>query len=97
MTDKDDNKGGAEISVTVYYGAGEKTKEFRRNATVQDVLVWAITAFAIDPSMASEFELARHGEKEELADNVRLATLVRGNSSLALDLLRGDIANGAGE
>ena len=97
MPKEDDAKGGREVDVTVYYGAKDKTEGFRRNDTVDDVLEWAITAFEIDPSLASEFELARHGEQEELPGNTHIGPLTHGQKTLALDLVRGDIANGAAQ
>jgi hypothetical protein len=83
-----------EIRVTIYYEAAEHRHPFTRSATVEDVLIWAIAAFNIDPSMATEFELTRHGQKEELPGAERVGHLAGRHRELALDLVRGDIANG---
>ncbi len=83
------------VKVTVFYQAGSHDHEFRRQATVDDVLAWVIKAFNIDPSMAPEFELARHGEKEELSGAEHIGHLAGRHCELALDLVRGDIANGS--
>jgi hypothetical protein len=85
-----------EVAVTVYYQAKDKTQPFRRNATVEDVLTWALKAFGVDTSMASEFELTRHDEKEELPGTEHIGHLAGKHGELALDLVRGDIANGSG-
>ncbi|MGF7188228.1 hypothetical protein JOE11_001255 [Robbsia andropogonis] len=82
-------------AVTVYYQAHEHTHEFKRHATVEDVLDWAIRAFNIDPTMAVEFELVLHGDKEELPSTEHVGHLAAHQDHLALDLVRGDIANGA--
>ena len=95
MSQEGNAKGGREVDVTVYYGAQDKTEGFRRNDTVDDVLDWAVTAFNIDSGLASEFELARHGEQEELSGSTHIGPLTHGQKTLALDLVRGDIANGA--
>lgn len=84
-----------EVAVTVYYQAKDKTQSFRRNATVEDVLTWAVKAFGVDASMASEFELTRHDEKEELPGTEHIGHLAGKHGELALDLVRGDIANGS--
>jgi hypothetical protein len=81
--------------VTVYYQAGEHAHAFKRSATVEDVLMWAIAAFHIDPSMATEFELTRHDQKEELPGTEHIGHLAKGECTLAFDLVRGDIANGS--
>lgn len=85
-----------EVAVTVYYQAKDKTEPFRRNATVEDVLTWALKAFEVDASLASEFELTRHDEKEELPGAEHIGHLAGKHGELALDLVRGDIANGSG-
>ncbi|MBR8190551.1 hypothetical protein KDW82_16035 [Burkholderia vietnamiensis] len=83
------------VAVTVYYQAHELRHDFKRHATVEDVLAWAIRAFNIDPSMAVEFELVLHGQKEELPSTEHIGHLAEHHDNLALDLVRGDIANGA--
>lgn len=83
-----------EVTVTVYYQAGQHSRTFKRSATVADVLAWAITVFNVDPSMATEFDLARHGQKEELPGTEHIGHLAGPHRELALDLVRGDIANG---
>jgi len=55
-----------DVKVTVHYQADSQHQDFKRNATVDDVITWAIKVFKIDPSMATEFELVRLGEKDEL-------------------------------
>jgi hypothetical protein len=82
------------VKVVVFYGAKEKEHEFKRHATVEDVLVWAIKVFEIDPGMAAEFELTRHGQKEELPGTEHIGHLAGQARELKLDLVRGDIANG---
>jgi len=84
-----------EVTVTVYYQAKEELRAFKRAATVEDVLTWAIKVFNVDPSMASEFELTRHGQKEELPAAEHIGHLAGPQRELALDLVRGDIANGS--
>jgi hypothetical protein len=54
-----------------------------------------VTEFNIDASMADEFELARHGVKEELPGTDHLGKVAGGSKRLGLDLVRGDMANGA--
>ncbi|RQT27444.1 hypothetical protein [Burkholderia contaminans] len=82
------------VAVTVYYQAGEHRREFKRHASVEEVLIWAIGAFNIDPSMATEFELARRGQTEELPTTEHIGHLAGHHHELELDLVRGDIANG---
>ena len=84
------------IAVTVYYQAKDATSSFKPSATLEDVLDWAVkvTAFGIDPAMVAEFELARHGVKEELPLGDHLGKMAAGAKTLALDLVRGDMANG---
>jgi hypothetical protein len=84
-----------EVTVTVYYNAAEKAKSFRRNQTVEEILLWAVVEFEIDPSMATEFELALHGVTGELPTDMRIGTLAHGDQTIALDLVRGEISNGA--
>ena len=84
-----------ELKVTVYYQANHHTRVFKRFEAVKDVLAWAIEVFGIDASMATEFELARQGKKEELREFEQLGHLAEKNLELALDLVRGDIANGS--
>jgi hypothetical protein len=83
------------VKVIIFYQAGSDHREFRRNATVDEVLVWAIQAFNIDPGMATEFELARRGSKEELPGAEHIGHVARHHHELELDLIRGDIANGS--
>jgi hypothetical protein len=86
-----------EVKVTVFYQAGEHHHDFVRQASVEEVLTWAIGVFKIDPAMASEFELALHGKTEQLAGSEHVGHLAGRHRELALDLVRGDIANGSGE
>lgn len=84
-----------DVVVTVYYQAREERRGFKRSETVEAVLTWAIKVFNIDPSMATEFELTRHGQKEELPGSEHVGHLAGRHCELAFDLVRGDIANGA--
>ncbi len=84
-----------EVAVTVYYQEGEHRRAFKRFEAVKDVLAWAIEVFDIDSSMAAEFELARRGHKEELHGPEHVGHLAGKDCELALDLVRGDIANGS--
>lgn len=84
-----------EIKVTVYYQAGQDTREFKRFEAVKDVLAWAIAAFKVDGSLATELALVRHGEKDELPERVHIGHVAGKDSDVALDLVRGDIANGS--
>jgi hypothetical protein len=84
-----------EVVVTVYYQASDKKHHFKRSATIDDVLAWAVEAFRVDPAMAAEFELTRHDHKEELPGSEHVGHLAGAHKELALDLVRGDIANGA--
>jgi len=84
-----------EVKVTVYYQASQDTREFKRFEAVKDVLAWAIDAFRIDASLATELELARHGQTEELPEREHIGHLVGKGCDLELDLVRGDIANGS--
>lgn len=83
-----------DVAVTVDHQARQETRGFKRGATVEDVLTWAISVFPIDPGMASEFELARHGQKAELPGAEHIGHMAGVQRDLALDLVRGDIANG---
>jgi|SRR6185437_4814274 hypothetical protein len=83
-----------EIAVTIYYQAGQHTHRFLRRTTIEDVLSWAIVTFHVDPTMASELELVRHGNKEELPGAEHIGHVAGVQCELALDLVRGDIANG---
>ncbi|MGQ0589115.1 MAG: hypothetical protein ACT4N8_06230 [Sphingosinicella sp.] len=89
-----DGPGNSTVDVTVNYQAANKTHAFPRGAKVSDVLAWAIGAFAIDDSVATELELVVAGTKEELPGSKPIASLVKGDATLTLDLVRGDIANG---
>ena len=84
-----------EIKVTVYYQMDQHTRTFKQFEAVKDVLGWAIAVFDIDSSLAAEFELARHGQKEELPEPEHLGHLVGKNCELELDLVRGVIPNGS--
>ena len=85
------------IAVTVNYQSKSDTRAFKPAATVEEVLDWAlkVKAFGIDSAMATEFELALHGRTEELPHADHLGKLATGAKELALDLIRGDMANGA--
>jgi hypothetical protein len=83
------------VTVTVHYQAASHHREFRRHATLEAVLDWAIRAFGIDASMAGEFELTRTGSTEELPLSDHVGHLAGKHDALALDLVRGDIANGS--
>lgn len=82
------------VTVTVNYQAASHHHEFRRHATLEGVLDWAIRVFGIDASMAGEFELTRTGSTEELPLSDHVGHLAGKHDALALDLVRGDIANG---
>ena len=84
----------SDVKLTVYYQAEMRERSFKRWATVEDVLFWAVQVFGIDPSMATEFGLVRHGQKEELPGTEHIGHLVGHCHELGLDLVRGDIANG---
>ena len=83
-----------EVTVTVYYQAGRQKRVFKRFEAVKEVLIWAIESFNIDASLATEFELARHGQKEELHGSEHIGHLAGKDCELDLDLVRGVIANG---
>jgi hypothetical protein len=82
------------LLVTVYYGGQDRTKEFKRRATINHVLEWSIKEFHIDPSLASEMELALHGSETELPGDEHVGHLAGKHKTLALDLIRGKISNG---
>ena len=84
-----------EVKVTVFYQAGQDVHEFKRFEAVKDVLAWAIEAFKIDSSLATELVLVRRGQKDELPEREHIGHLAGKDSELALDLVRGDIANGS--
>lgn len=84
------------VDVTVRYHAGSHHREFRRHAPLERVLDWAIRIFKIDPAMAGEFELALAGTTDELPLSEHVGHLAGKHGTLELDLVRGDIANGAG-
>lgn len=84
-----------EVKVTVFYQERHDIREFKRFEAVKDVLAWAIEAFKIDSSLATELVLARHGQKEELPEREHIGHLAGKDGELALDLVRGDIANGS--
>ena len=83
-----------EVTVSVNYQASRYSRDFKRFEAVKEVLIWAIDVFEIDASMATEFELARHDQKEELFGAEHIGHLAGKNCELELDLVRGDIANG---
>ena len=84
-----------EVAVTVYYQAGQHSHVFKRFEAIKDVLAWAIEAFGIDRSLATELVLVRHGQKDELPEREHIGHLTEKDCELALDLVRGDIANGS--
>ena len=84
-----------EVTVSVNYQASQRSRVFKRFEAVKEVLIWAIDVFEIDASMATEFELARHDQKEELFGAEHIGHLAGKNCVLELDLVRGDIANGS--
>ena len=86
-----------DVQVKVYYQAGEHELVVRPHATIDEVLTWAIKVFGIDANLATEFELERHGEKGELPGAEHVGHVAEHHHTLALDLVRGIIANGAGD
>lgn len=82
------------IEVVVHYQVDSHRHTFKRSQTVETVIDWAIPAFGIDPTMAPEFELARHGSKEELPLSEHLGHLAGRNDCLELDLVRSEMPNG---
>ncbi len=82
------------VEAAVHYNGGTKAHAFRRDAKVEAVLGFAVAAFGIDPTMATEFELARVGVREELPGAEHLGHLAGHHHRLELNLVRGDIANG---
>lgn len=98
---KDVEKGKPEepgtIAVTIHYQAKQAEKRFSPSVTLEEVLDWALElkAFGIDPTMVNEFQLARSGSKDELALGDHLGKIVTGAKTIEIDLVRGDIANGA--
>jgi len=84
------------VEVIIFYQNAHKRREFRRHATVNDALAWAIEEFKIDPAMATEFELTRRGEKTALPGTEHIGHVAGHHKVLELDLVRGDIANGSG-
>lgn len=82
------------VRVMVNYQAASHSREFKRNATVEDVLEWAIKEFKIDPNLAAEFDLTLHGTKEPLPLDEHIGHLAGRHDELACDLVRGDISNG---
>jgi hypothetical protein len=83
-----------DIEVIVYYQADSHRRKFKCSQTVEAVLDWAIPTFGIDPTMAPEFELARHGAKEELPLSEHLGHLAGHHDCLELDLVRSEMPNG---
>lgn len=84
----------SEVRVTVFYQSGSHDRSFKRSATVEDVLMWAIDVFKIDASLATEMELVLHGKTDELSQSEHVGHLAGRHHELGLDLVRGDIANG---
>ena len=84
-----------EVKVMVYYQASDDSREFKRFEAVKDVLAWAIVAFKVDASLATELVLVLHGQKDELPEREHIGHLAGKDSDLAFDLVRGDIANGS--
>ena len=84
-----------EVTVTVNYQAAQSERTFKRFEAIKDVLAWSIKVFEIDASMATEFELALHGQKEELFGAEHVGHFAGKNCELELDLVRGVIANGS--
>ncbi|MCY4499149.1 MAG: hypothetical protein OXC14_17930 [Rhodospirillaceae bacterium] len=95
MSEIVEGKEAVEVKVTVYYQSGEESLEFKRFEAVKDVLGWAIKVFKVDGSLATELVLVRHGEKDELPEREHVGRLAGKDNDLALDLVRGDIANGS--
>ena len=83
-----------DVEVIVHYQADSHRHRFKRFQTVEAVLDWAIPAFGIDPTMAPEFELARHEIKEELPLSEHLGHLAGHQDCLKLDLVRSEMPNG---
>ena len=83
-----------DVEVMVHYQADSHRHKFKRSQTVEAVLDWSIPAFGIDPTMAPEFELARHGSKEELPLSEHLGHLAGRHDCLELDLIRSEMPNG---
>lgn len=85
------------IAVTMHYQGKAEVKHFSPSATVEEVLDWALElkSFGIDPAMVNEFQLARLGSKDELPLGGHLGKVAAGTKHIDLDLVRGDIANGA--
>lgn len=84
-----------EVAVTVYYQERQKERAFKPFEAVKDVLAWALEVFDVDAALATEFELARHGQREELSGREHIGHLAGRDCVLTLDLVRGDIANGS--
>jgi hypothetical protein len=84
------------VNVIVFYGAKQATRVSKRHDTVDEVLDWAVAVkeFGIDSTMAAEFVLVLHGQKEELPGDEHIGHLAGREKELKLDLVRGDIANG---
>ena len=84
-----------EVTVTVYYQSGHQDRMFKPFEAIKDVLEWAIEVFNIDATLAPEFELVLHGQKEELPGPEHIGHLAGKDCELALDLVRGVIPNGS--
>ena len=93
-TSQEEKREVIEIIVIVYYQSKAERQRFKGFEQVKDVLAWAIKAFQIDRSLATELALVKHGEKDELPDRETLDKLVEKDMELELDLVRGDITNG---
>jgi hypothetical protein len=86
-----------QVDVTVFYLAGQKEKRFPPSARIQRVLDWAVgpEGFRIDPAIAPEMVLAKHGTTTALPKNAHIGRFVTQPHSLKLDLIRGVVPNGA--
>ena len=84
----------SKVRVTVYYQGNGQEHEFKRNATVRNVLVWAIKQYNIDAALATELELSIQGEGKELPEDMHIGHLAGRHHELALDMIRGHISNG---
>lgn len=89
------------VSVTVFYMASQKKREFSPATRIQVVLDWAVgpEGFSIDPSIAPEMELAlTEKPTEEVPRSAHLGRYAGGkDKEVEFDLVRGIIPNGAHE
>lgn len=86
-----------DVAVTVYYNGGEWSHQYARFKTVEDVLLAAAAHFHIDESIIPQLQLATHGQKEELSATEHIGHLAGHQHSLAFDLIRGAMPNGASQ